>query len=183
MARAATIADIPALIALIESAYRGDTSREGWTTEANLLGGQRVDADMLHAQITDPAQTLRLFDDEAGVVACVAIEHRENYAYIGLVSVRPTAQGDGWGRRLLSEAETVSSDKFGADRARMSVIRQRPELIAWYERRGYKNTGQTLAFPYGDPRFGEPQRDDLEFVILEKSLVSAGAAMARSEEG
>ena len=176
--RTATSDDITALIALIESAYRGDASRSGWTTEADLLGGQRIDAAMLAETIADPGQCLLLFEEAGQLVACVNCERREDYGYIGLVTVRPTAQGGGWGARLLAEAETVVAGRWSLGRARMTVIRQRPELIAWYVRHGYADTGERQPFPYGDPRFGEPQRDDLEFVILEKQLGASATVPA-----
>lgn len=168
--RNASRGDIAALIALIESAYRGEASKAGWTSEADLLGGQRIDAAMLADMIADPAQRLIVFEADAQMVACVAIERREGYGYVGLVTVRPDAQGGGWGRRLLDLAEDGIATDWQLRRARMTVIAQRPELIAWYERRGYRDTGETAPFPYGDPRFGAPRRDDLWFVILEKAL-------------
>lgn len=181
--RKASQNDIPALIALIESAYRGDASRSGWTTEADLLGGQRIDADMLEAIIGDTEQHLLLFEEAGKLIACVNAERRDGYGYIGLVTVRPTAQGGGWGARLLAEAEAVVAGRWGLGRSRMTVIRQRPELIAWYVRHGYADVGERQPFPYGDPRFGEPQRDDLEFVILEKRLgASVSAAQSTKQE-
>ncbi len=171
--RAAIKADIPALLSLIESAYRGDASRTGWTTEADLLDGQRIDREMLAAIIADRAQRLMLFEVDDQPVACVNIEKRDGYAYVGLVTVSPAAQAQGWGRRLLAVVESIAADDWQLDRARMSVIRQRTDLIAWYVRHGYGQTGETLPFPYGDERFGRPRRDDLEFVILEKQLGTA----------
>lgn len=168
--RAATSVDIPALLSLIESAYRGDASKAGWTTEADLLGGQRIDANMLEQMIADDDQQLLLFEEDGVPVACVNAERREGYGYIGLVTVRPAAQGGGWGQRLLAAAEAVVRDRWRFDRARMSVIRQRAELVAWYVRHGYRDTGEAQPFPYGDPRFGIPKRDDLVFVLLEKRL-------------
>ncbi len=167
--RIATPDDIPALIALIESAYRGDASRAGWTTEADLLDGQRIDAAMLTDSMTPPNAVL-LFEETGKPVACVAVERRQHYGYIGLVTVAPDAQGGGWGRKLLAAAEDHVRG-WELERARMTVIGQRAELIDWYVRHGYRETGETAPFPYGDPRYGTPKRDDLFFVILEKALV------------
>lgn len=169
--RQATAEDIPTLVALIESAYRGESSKIGWTSEADLLGGQRIDAVMLAETIDDPAQQLIVFEQGATIVACVTVERREGYGYVGMVTVRPDAQSSGWGKRLLDAAEGVIRDDWQLARARMTVIEQRSELIAWYVRHGYADIGETAPFPYGDARFGAPKRDDLRFVILEKTLM------------
>ena len=168
--RKAILDDAAALEALIESAYRGDASRAGWTTEADLLGGNRTSIDMLLSTLEDDDQTVLACDDADGLLATVTVERRDGYGYIGAVSVRPTSQGQGIGRDLLVQAERVIGEEWQLERARMTVIAQRPELIDWYARRGYHDTGETAPFPYGDARFGAPQRDDLYFVILEKAL-------------
>ena len=169
--RQATEADIDILVALIQSAYRGDSSKAGWTTEANLLGGQRIDAMMLADQLADEDQILLMREDDAGPLACVAVERRDGFGYIGTVTVRPTAQGGGLGRAALEVAEAYIASDWSLDRARMTVIAQRPELIAWYERRGYRDTGETASFPYDNERFGAPVRSDLYFVVLEKGAL------------
>ncbi|TDC62146.1 N-acetyltransferase [Actinomadura sp. GC306] len=168
--RAATKADVPALVALIERAYRGDESRAGWTTEADLLGGQRTDAGMVAAVVDDASGRLLVGEADGVPVACCQLENRGGHAYFGMFAVDPGAQGGGLGRRVLAEAERVAREQWGADEMRMTVITLRAELIAWYERRGYVRTGQTQPFPYGDERFGLPKRDDLEFEHLVKKL-------------
>ncbi len=168
--RPATIDDSAALLALIESAYRGDSSRVGWTSEADLLDGQRIDAAMLASMLGDDNQRLLLIEDADGIAACVNVERREGRGYVGLVTVRPTGQGSGLGRQLLAAAEELIASEWQHPSAEMTVIRQRAELIAWYGRNGYLPTGETRPFPYGDTRFGEPRRDDLEFVVLAKAL-------------
>lgn len=171
--RDAQQADIDALVALIESAYRGEASRAGWTTEADLLGGQRIDAGMIAETLADPNQHMLVCEtQDAGLIGCVTLEQRPGYGYIGTVSVRPKLQGGGLGREILTHAERWVADHWGLGRARMTVIAQRPELIAWYERRGYRTTGETAPFPYGNPRFGAPKRDDLYFIVLEKALAA-----------
>ncbi|MEU5427106.1 GNAT family N-acetyltransferase [Streptomyces olivoreticuli] len=168
--RAATIADVPDLVALVESAYRGDDSRAGWTTEADLLDGQRTDPEGVKAVVTDENSRLLVVECEGETVACCQLEHRGTHAYFGMFAVRPTMQGAGLGKVVIAEAERVVRAEWGAREMHMTVIRQRDDLIAWYERRGYRRTGQMSPFPYGDERFGIPQRDDLEFELLVKEL-------------
>ena len=167
----ATPADLPALHALIESAYRGDSARGGWTHEADLLGGQRTDLAALSEQIEDPAQVILVARDEGQLAGCVAIADRGGgTAYVGLVTVDPARQASGLGRQLLTAAERYAALHFAAKRAEMTVISLRTELIAWYQRRDYALTGETRPFPATDPRFGLPARDDLGFVVMAKSI-------------
>lgn len=168
--RQAAAVDVASLHRLIESAYRGDTAKAGWTHEADLLGGQRTDPPMLRSMLADPAQTLLVAEDDGRLVGCVLVEAREGYGYIGLVTVDPQRQAAGLGRQILAKAEQHIGDILRMDRARMTVIVQRTELIAWYERRGYADTGERAPFPYGDPRFGDPAHDNLAFVVLEKRI-------------
>ena len=172
--RAATEADIDAIVALTESAYRGDTSRVGWTTEADLLDGQRTDAREVAELIANPYVRLLLAERDGELLASCVVERLSGEhagdGYFGMFSVRPDAQGNGTGRALLAEAERIARDEWQARAMRMSVIDVRNELIAWYERRGYRRTGEYKPFPYGDPRFGIPKRDDLRFEWLVKEL-------------
>lgn len=169
----ATPDDIPALHRLIESAYRGNSARRGWTHEADLLDGQRTDEQALGEMIADPAQHLLLHRAGGRLDGCIAVtEKGEGRVYVGLVTVDPEKQGTGLGARLLEAAEAFAAGQLQATRAEMTVIVQRSELIAWYERRGYWRTGERRPFPYDDPRFGLPRRRDLDFVVLEKTLSS-----------
>lgn len=169
--RDATAADIPALHRLIESAYRGEASRAGWTTEADLLDGQRTDPEDLAEILADPAQAMLTAWLGQDLVGCVLIADRgAGIGYFGLLSVSPTRQGGGLGRRLVEAAHAALQDRFGARRVRISVFPQRDTLMAWYQRLGYRVTGDTLPFPYGEPRFGIPLRDDLHFVVMEHRL-------------
>jgi ribosomal protein S18 acetylase RimI-like enzyme len=178
--RAATYDDIPALIALVTSAYRGDISRQGWTTEADLLDGQRIDADMLRSDL-DTQDSLVLVavdsadEDRPRLVACANIAAQAGdsgvrTAYFGMFSVSPEVQGSGIGKSLLAEAERLARETLGCTRMRMTVIDIREELIAYYVRRGYLRTGILKPFPYDDPRYGLPKRDNLRFEVLEKLL-------------
>ena len=168
--RAATGDDVPALVALIESAYRGDASRAGWTTEADILQGQRTDPEGVLAVIEKADSRLVAVESAGELVACCQLEHRGRHAYFGMFAVRPALQGAGLGKLIIAEAERFARDEWGVAEMHMTVISVREDLIAWYERRGYTRTGQTSAFPYGDERFGLPTRDDLEFELLTKVL-------------
>jgi GNAT superfamily N-acetyltransferase len=178
--RTATHDDIAALIELVTSAYRGDVSRQGWTTEADLLDGQRIDADMLRTDLDTPGSIVLLAidssdDDRPRLVACANIAKQPSddgipTTYFGMFSVSPDVQGGGVGKTMLAEAERIAHDMLGCARMRMTVIDAREELIAYYVRRGYLRTGIKKPFPYGDPRYGLPKRDDLQFEVLEKTL-------------
>lgn len=162
--------DIPALVALLESAYRGEASRDGWTTEAGLLDGQRTDPDGVAAVLADEGSMMLAVERDGGLVACCQLERRAGHAYFGMFAVRPVLQGAGVGKLVLAEAERRAVTEWGAGQMQMTVIRQREDLIAWYERRGYQRTGELRPFPYGDERFGIPRRDDLAFELLVKPL-------------
>ncbi|MBV6703102.1 GNAT family N-acetyltransferase [Kitasatospora aureofaciens] len=168
--RPATAADVPALVELIESAYRGDASRAGWTTEADLLDGQRTDAEGVAAAIGHPDGVVLVVERDGELLACCQLEHRGDRAYFGLFSVRPGLQGGGLGRAVLAEAERLAGREWGVAALEMAVIEQRADLIAWYERCGFRRTGIYTPFPYGDERFGIPRRPDLRFETLIKRL-------------
>ncbi|MEU6172150.1 GNAT family N-acetyltransferase [Streptantibioticus parmotrematis] len=168
--RTATEADVPALVALIESAYRGESSRGGWTTEADLLKGRRTDPEGVLNVIRREGSRMVVVERGGEVTACCQLERREGHAYFGMFAVRPQRQGGGLGKQVLAEAERFARDEWRAGEMQMTVISARGDLIAWYERRGYRRTGHMTPFPYGDERVGVPQRDDLEFELLVKKL-------------
>jgi len=168
--RLATSADVAAIVSLVESAYRGDVSRKGWTTEADLLDGQRTDPAGVAELIAKPGSCMLLGERDGTLLACANLEKRGEAGYFGMFSVRPELQGAGIGRVMLAEAERLARDDWHCREMQMTVISVRDELIAWYERRGYRRTGIYSAFPYGDERFGIPKRDDLRFELLVKSL-------------
>lgn len=175
LVRRAEKTDAAALNTLVNSAYRGDSSKKGWTTEADLLGGQRIDEERLIKLIDHPLKAiLRMVDEKSEIIGTVSLERFEDSkgvgCYLGMLTIRPTAQTGGLGKTMMLEAEEFAR-KWGATRMTLGVIQLRGELMAWYERRGYKKNGEIQAFPYGDVRFGEPKRDDLHFVMFEKSLI------------
>ena len=168
--RVADAGDRPAIVALLNAAYRGDSSRAGWTTEADLLGGQRTDADEVGALIAAPDSRFLLGLDGPALVGCVHLARDRHAAWLGMFAIQPGLQGKGLGRRFLEAAEDRVRKWWGSTCMRMSVISLREELIGYYERRGYRRTGETVPFPVDDPRFGIPRVETLEFAILEKSL-------------
>ena len=178
--RLATAADAIRLAELVNSAYRGDSSRAGWTTEADLLGGQRTDREALEEFIrsgsTHGDRVMLVHEENDKPIACVQLERRGADAYLGMLTISPTRQASGLGKALLQAAEEFVARDWQVRRMIMSVIGVRTELIAWYERRGYTCTGETAPFPYGDARFGEPKRPDLQFVILAKELARTMSA-------
>ncbi len=168
--RDATPDDVGAIVALVESAYRGDVSRQGWTTEADLLDGRRIAPEVLLADIERPHSRILLAHRAGELVACAHVAVQDGQGYFGMFSVRPDRQGTGLGKIVLAEAERLVQRDYAVSRMRMTVIDVRDELIAFYERRGYRRTGEKKPFPYGDARFGIPLRDDLRFEVLEKPL-------------
>lgn len=174
--RTATEADIPALVALVTSAYRGDSSRAGWTTEADMLDGQRIDPDVLREDIARPRSRVLLAERDGTLLACAHVAEEDGAGYFGMFSVRPDLQGGGVGKAVLAEAERVVREEWQLPAMRMTVIDVREELIAFYQRRGYVRTGIRKPFPYGDERYGIPLRDDLRFEVLEKELRAGIAA-------
>lgn len=169
--RRATNSDIPVLRALVESAYRGDSARGGWTHEADLLDGQRTDIAMLAGVIEDPDQCILLAEDAGTMVGCVQVSRKSaDTSYLGLLTVDPSRQAGGLGRVLISAAEEFAKKEFAARRMEMTVIRQRDELIEYYQRRGYATTGEERPFPMEDPRFGLPKTRSLAFVVMARKL-------------
>lgn len=168
--RDAGTADIPAVVALVESAYRGDSGRRGWTTESDLLDGQRVDAAGVADVIVKSGSRVLLGETGGNLRVCCHIQMHGDTCYFGMFAVDPALQGGGVGKQTLDEAERIARDEWKCTKMEMTVISVRDELIAWYVRRGYRRTGKFKPFPYGDERFGIPKRDDLRFELLEKLL-------------
>lgn len=168
--RAATESDIPALVVLVTSAYRGESSRQGWTTEADILDGNRIVPEVLQADIRGTRSRIVIAEQDARLLGCAHVCDQNGVGYFGMFAVRPDLQNAGLGRTLLAEAERVAREDWQLPLMRMTVIDLRAELIAWYVRRGYRRTGLKKPFPATDPRFGLPKRSDLCFEVLEKTL-------------
>ena len=172
--RLAVPADAERLAALIRTAYRGEASRQGWTSEVDLVGGDRINVEQVRSLIEGPSSMMLVLGEENGIIACCQVEDRgDSLAYFGTFAVSPAAQGAGLGRRLMAEAERHAALTFGSAELEMTVLAQQEMLIAWYERLGFRRTGETRPFP-ADETFARPLRDDLHFVVLAKSL--AGTA-------
>lgn len=177
--RVATADDAEAVADLVHAAYRGEESRQGWTTESHLVGGQRVDAAMVRELVGAGDGVVLVLDapdgpDTAGraevpLLACCHVERRATTAYVGMFAVRPAIQGRGLGRRMLAAAERQARG-WGLTTVELTVLDHRPELLAWYERCGFALTGVRHPFPYGDDRFGLPQRPDLALLGMTKQL-------------
>lgn len=153
---------------LVNSAFRGDSSRKGWTTEADLLGGQRSDPLMIEEVLLNPSKKLLLAFEGVELLGCVTLEKVGIYARLGMLTVAPNRQAAGLGKAILQAAEKWASVHWFAVGIELFVVRQRQELIDWYVRRGYELRPERHPFPYGDARFGLPKVHDLEFVVLRK---------------
>lgn len=170
----AAAADVGAVVALVNSAYRGESSRAGWTTEADLLDGQRTDAEEISRLIGMDGSVilLCLLGDE--IIGSVHLEKVDAAAaYMGMLVIRPALQGRGLGSRLMGAAEHFARAEWRVARMQMQVITLRRELIAYYRRRGYRRTGEIRPFPATDPRFGLPRVKGLMFEVLEKTLLAS----------
>lgn len=172
--RKAVEADYDEVIDLANLAYRG---REGatpsWNIEKGIVGGQRLDHSLLREELAaKPDGALLIYRDEAdGPLLGTAWLSPEGDGVwsLGLLTIRPELQNQQLGRKLLDAAEAYARSR-GATRMRIGVLHVRDTLIAWYERRGYRATGDAEPYPNDDPRFGTPLLDDLQFLIMEKEL-------------
>jgi predicted N-acetyltransferase YhbS len=165
--RPATPDDVPALNRLVNGAYRGDGSRKGWTTEADLLDGIRTSEATLARMIQTPDAVILIAEEANEPEACVYLEKQADRLYLGMLTVKPELQGKGIGARLM-EASEEKAKALGCRAIQMSVITARHSLIAYYERKGYKDTGERKPFP-DDPAFGIPKQP-LQFMVMEKQL-------------
>jgi N-acetylglutamate synthase-like GNAT family acetyltransferase len=164
----ATLTDAAELTRLINSAYRGESSQKGWASEAHLLDGIRIDEPTMTQYLTHPDTTILKYTNEEGqIIACVYLELKEKGLYLGMLTVAPDLQANGIGRQLLHEAEILAHN-IRAHTIYMRVITSRHELIKWYERRGYRATGEMVPFPT-DNKFGVP-KELIELAVYEKEI-------------
>lgn len=173
--RFATIDDVGAVVDLVQSAYRGERSRQGWTTEADLIDGQRTDAGLVTATLTRGDAAILLAEEPGAgrLVGCAELSIYEGPGgggYFGMFAVEPTLQGRGIGGAVLDEIERIVRDDWTLDRLVLVVLSVRTEMIDLYLRRGFVPTGEMHRFPYDEPRYGNPRRDDLELLAMAKSL-------------
>jgi ribosomal protein S18 acetylase RimI-like enzyme len=160
--------DASALNQLVNSAYRGDSSRQGWTTEADLLGGTRIDETAMRDLIEKSGTVILTYREADELLGCVELRLQDGKLYLGMLSVKPDTQGKGIGKKLMQAAEDYARQQ-NITTIFMTVISVRQELIDWYIRHGYKLTGERKPFVVPDTRWGIP-KTQLEFVVLEKSL-------------
>ena len=161
--------DITSLVELMDSAYRGENSKQGWTSEADLfIGNKRTDEKTVSTLIKKPGAVFLKYLNEEGILeGCVLLHKKDNRIYLGMFSVSPSAQGKGIGKKLLAAADDYAREQ-GCTSIYMTVITVREELIAWYEKNGYQKTGKVLPFPV-DERYGIPTQS-LEMLVLEKNF-------------
>lgn len=166
--RKANLDDVPELNTLVNTAYRGDAAKVGWTTEADLIDGQRTEPAVLKEMIEDPNGHIEIALENNEMVGCVYLGKEGTALYIGMLTVKPTLQGRGLGRTLMMRALELGKE-WNLKSTRMTVISERPELIAYYERMGFRWSGKTEPFPENDPRNGKP-RKKLTFLEYVKDL-------------
>jgi ribosomal protein S18 acetylase RimI-like enzyme len=160
--------DIPALNTLVNSAFRGESSKKGWTTEADILGGIRTDENILTESLNEPKTTILKYCEGDDILGIVMLKNQGDSLYLGMLTVAPDLQGSGIGKKLLQASEAFAKEE-GLSKIMMTVISIRVELVAWYERHGYVRTGEVRPFPMDDPKFGLP-KTFLEFVVMEKVI-------------
>jgi len=164
----AILADAPTINQLVNSAYRGEGSKQGWTTEADLLDGTRIDEAAVADLLAKPDTTILKYVEDNLILGCVELRREKDKLYLGMLSVAPNTQGKGIGKKLLLAGEEHARS-LGIRAMMMTVISVRKELIDWYVRHGYELTGERKPFVVPDTRWGIPKQT-LEFVVLEKHL-------------
>ncbi len=163
-----TITDASELNKLINSAYRGEYSKKGWTTEADLLDGLRTDQTLVEEIIRKESAEILIYLENQKILGCVRLDNKGTKLYLGMLTVEPSNQNKGIGKKLLNAAEEEARHQ-GCSSIYMTVISVRAKLIAWYNRHGYIDTGKRIPFDSSDPRFGIP-KTKLEFIVMEKEI-------------
>jgi ribosomal protein S18 acetylase RimI-like enzyme len=164
----ATASDIPVIVTLLNSSYRGDASRKGWTTEADLIAGEvRTDEQNLTGVMNEPGSVMLKYEEGDQLLACVNLKKHGDRIYLGMFSVAPELQGAGIGGQILKAAEEHAA-REGCGSIYMYVISVRTELIDWYKRKGYKETGERV--PFQEDGLTGRHLQPLEFLVLEKEL-------------
>lgn len=160
--------DIPTLTSLLNRSYRGESSRTGWTTEADLLSGKRIDETGLHQLLNDPDSLILIAQSEKSILATIHAHHENESVHFGLFAVEPLLQSGGIGKELLAYAESEAIRKWGVTSASMEVITRRSELIEYYGRRGYQQIGKIIPFPESD--LWEREVEGLALSVMQKNL-------------
>lgn len=171
--RLAQCQDIDRIVALVNSAYRGESGKRGWTTEADLLDGQRTDLEEISRLLDTQDSMILLAETNGQLVASAHLEKHNEGAYLGMLSVRPGLQGRGIGRRMMAVSEERACSEWKAEKMLMTVITLREELIAFYGRCGYRRTGRVRPFPTSE-KFGKQKVPGLLLEYLEKPLAPIG---------
>jgi len=161
--------DAPQIVALVNSACRGESSRVGWTTEAELLDGVRTHNDEIAGLISTPHSLILLGLVGEEIIASMHLQLVSDAAFLGMFAVKPTGQAAGVGKAMMTEAEAVVKREWAAKKILMDVISVRAELIAFYERRGYTRTGKLNDFPVSKDLW-TPKAKDLMLARMQKSL-------------
>ena len=165
--------DYPAIVDLVNLAYRGSGPEASWNTESVFIEGARLTEPLLREELAAKPHAHFLIhreDANAPILGTVLLDPKsDNSWYLGLLTIHPNLQKKHLGRALLAAAEDFAR-QHGAPRIQMTVVNVRDTLISWYQRRGYTLTSETRPFPYHDERFGRPLLNDLHFVVLEKDL-------------
>lgn len=164
----ATLEDVSTLNKLINSAYRGESSKKGWTTEANILEGKRTTEDELIEIIQHQKNTILKYSENNQIIGCVLLKENKNELYLGMLTVSPELQNSGVGKKLMQQAEVFAAD-LGLSKIVMTVISVREELISWYKRHGYADTGAREPFPVSEV-FSQTANEPLQFMVLEKRI-------------
>lgn len=165
----ATTEDVSSLNQLINSAYRGESSKKGWTTEANLLEGKRTTEAELIEIIQDKKNTILKYSENNQIIGCVLLIEKEDRLFLGMLTVSPELQNSGIGKKLMHQAEIYASN-LGLSKIVMTVISARAELISWYKRKGYVDTGAREPFPESEV-YVTISNEPLEFIVLEKRIL------------